>query len=322
MSSSAKMNTTKQKVGKELSKKDITYIELCQMYIRECKLNDIADVTINGYNYANKYFLRFTGKGIMCSEITQELVDDYKMELLKRLKPTTLNSYMFKISPTIKYGHRVGLIKEEILITHVREQETFKDIYTEEELKKLLVRPKNKSFSQYRNWVIINFLIATGIRSKELRELNVSNVDLDMGFINLPHTKNRKARIIPMPSSLIKIMIEYINIRGGELSEPLFCNQFGERLPRTTLQLEIKKYCLKRDVHKYSLHLFRHTFITLSVRKGMSPLQLKRITGHADFRMLNKYYQYDPSDLMDIIDEYNPLETFKKKQVIKMGKKV
>lgn len=58
MSSSAKMNTTKQKVGKELSKKDITYIELCQMYIRECKLNDIADVTINGYNYANEYFLR------------------------------------------------------------------------------------------------------------------------------------------------------------------------------------------------------------------------------------------------------------------------
>ena len=162
MSSSAKRNTTKQKVGKELSKKDITYIELCQMYIRECKLNDIADVTINGYNYANEYFLRFAGKEIMCSEITQELVDDYKMELLKRLKPTTLNSYMFKISPTIKYGHRVGLLKEEILITHVREQETFKDIYTEEELKKLLVRPKNKSFSQYRNWVIINFLIATG----------------------------------------------------------------------------------------------------------------------------------------------------------------
>ncbi len=34
-------------------------------------------------------------------------------------------------------------------------QETFKDIYTEEELKKLLVRPKNKSFLQYHNWVIL-----------------------------------------------------------------------------------------------------------------------------------------------------------------------
>ncbi len=59
------------------------------MYIRECKLNDIAEVTINGYNYANGYFLKFTGKEIMCSEITQKLVDDYKMKLLKRLKSTT-----------------------------------------------------------------------------------------------------------------------------------------------------------------------------------------------------------------------------------------
>jgi integrase/recombinase XerD len=43
----------------------------------------------------------------------------------------------------------------------------------------------------------------------------------------------------------------------------------------------------------------------------MSPLLLKRITGHSDFKMLNKYYQYNPVDLVNIVDEFNPLEQLK-----------
>lgn len=86
-----------------------------------------------------------------------------------------------------------------------------------------------------------------------------------------------------------------------------------EPLNRTTLQCSIVKYCKKRVVQKHSLHLFGHTFITLSVQKGMSPLLLKRITGNSDFKMLNKYYQYNPVDLVNIVDEFNPLEQFKAK---------
>ena len=66
------------------------------------------------------------------------------------------------------------------------------------------------------------------------------------------------------------------------------------------------------DVYKrqrYSLHLFRHTFITESVKSGMPIVFLKRITGHSSFTQLNRYYQYNPTDLVDVVDEYNPLET-------------
>lgn len=59
----------------------------------------------------------------------------------------------------------------------------------------------------------------------------------------------------------------------------------------------------------YSLHLFRHTFITESVKSGMPIVFLKRITGHSSFTQLNRYYQYNPTDLVDVVDEYNPLET-------------
>ena len=161
-------------------------------------------------------------------------------------------------------------------------------------------------------------LLGTGIRAKELRETRVKDVDIKEGVLSLNHTKNRKPRSIPLPTSLIIILTEYIRIRAGAEEEPLFCNIFGEPLPRTTLQISVIKYCKKRGVEKTSLHLFRHTFITLSVRKGISPLFLKRITGHSNLKTLDKYYSFDITDLVNIVDEYNPLEDFKSKKKITM----
>ena len=177
----------------------------------------------------------------------------------------------------------------------------------------MLERPKGDSFAEYRTWVLINVFMATGIRAKEMRELKIHNVDLANGILTLNHTKNRKARMVPIPTSLNVILNEYLRIRNGAGDEPLFCNIFGEPMERTTLQYAVKRYCERRGLKRCGLHLFRHTFITLSVRKGMSPILLKRITGHTNMKSLNNYYNFDVSDLVNIVDEYNPLEQFNAK---------
>jgi integrase/recombinase XerD len=46
----------------------------------------------------------------------------------------------------------------------------------------------------------------------------------------------------------------------------------------------------------------------------MSPILLKRITGHSNFKILENYYNCNPTDLVNVVDEYNPLEDFKKKE--------
>ena len=96
----------------------------------------------------------------------------------------------------------------------------------------------------------------------------------------------------------------------------LFCNIYGEQIQRVVLQTLVKRYSLNRGVERYGLHLYRHTFITLSVRNGMDSVMLKRITGHKTMRMLEHYYQCEPSDLVNIVDELNPLEDFKQKEKI------
>lgn len=314
MENAKKEPTIKRRKNLLISKvQNISYNELYFLYENDCKLRNISPITIKGYEFAHKYFKQFAGEELRCDDITQDLINGYILNLKDRLKPETVNSYVFKISPVIKYGIKRGYIKDNIEFTHLVEQEHVKEIYTNKELEILLKRPKGDSFSQYRTWVIINLLLATGIRAMELRELLIKNVDLTNGILTLSHTKNKKARVIPIPTSLLIILTEYLRIRAGAGEEPLFCNIYGEPMARTTLQTSVIKYCKARGVEKYSLHLFRHTFITLSVRKGMSPILLKRITGHSNLKMLNKYYNFDISDLINIVDEYNPLEDFRAK---------
>ena len=46
----------------------------------------------------------------------------------------------------------------------------------------------------------------------------------------------------------------------------------------------------------------------------MSPVMLKRITGYKSMKRLERYYAFNPTDLVNIVDEFNPLEDFKPKQ--------
>ncbi|WKY47306.1 tyrosine-type recombinase/integrase [Eubacteriaceae bacterium ES3] len=313
-------STGKKRVGNiEIEK--MTYKELVDLYEKECMRKGTSDITFKGYEYASKYFMDFAGKNVKCCDITQELVDDYVIWLAdKGIKDTSINSYQYKISPIINYGAKKGYIPNKIEFRKVIEQETTKEIYSNSELEALLKRPANKSFSNYRTWVIINTLISTGIRSKELRELKIKNVDLENNLISLDHTKNRKPRVIPISSTLFVVLNEYLKARNGLPDEPLFCNIFGEPLARTTLQASVTKYCKEHGVSKTSVHLFRHTFITLSVRKGVSPLVLKRITGHKNLTMLNHYYNFDVNDIVNIVDDINPLEDFSIKKKHDFGK--
>lgn len=226
----------------------------------------------------------------------------------------TINSYVFKISPTVKYGIEKGYIKEQIEFTHMVEQEEIKEIYSKEELEILLKKPTDNDFAEFRAWVIINTFLATGIRAGELRALTVGNINLKDDYIILNKTKNREARILPIPTTLHIVLQEWLSIRNASKEDYLFCNIYGEQMQRSVLQTAIKRYSKRRGINKYGLHLYRHTFITLSVRKGMSPLMLKRITGHKSMKMLERYYAFNPTDLVNIVDEFNPLEEFRPKQ--------
>lgn len=157
----------------------------------------MSEYTIKSYRHHTGYFSSFISEGYKCKDITLKTVEDYilYMKYEKGItNPITLNSYIRNVSPIIKFGIQRRDILQDFLMPCLKEQETFKDIYSQAELEKLLEKPNKRDFVTLRTYTIIWTLASTGIRARELRELRVNNVDLFGRGITVNQTKNKKAR--------------------------------------------------------------------------------------------------------------------------------
>lgn len=215
---------------------------------------------------------------------------------------------------------------EPFQITMVKTHKQIKETYTDYELEILLRKPKiNKTtFAEYRNWVIINYLLATGNRVATVCDLKIKDIDFGTGTIRLCRTKNRREQIIPISTTLKNILKEYLKYRKGELEDYLFCNVNGIRLSENGLKLAIFKYNKKRGVSKTSIHLFRHTFAKKWILNGGDVFRLQKILGHSSMDMVKEYVNMFNDDLKRDFDTFNPLEEFcnKKTETMKMKPKV
>jgi integrase/recombinase XerD len=140
-------------------------------------------------------------------------------------------------------------------------EKKLKETYTDTELSLLLKKPiiKKVLFSEYRNWVMVNFLIGTGVRLNSLINIKIEDLDLDSDVVKLTKTKARNQVILPLSGSLVQILKEYLNYRKGEEDSFLFCSQYGEQLTKDGTENIIQKYNHARGVNKSSIHLFRHS---------------------------------------------------------------
>ncbi len=285
----------------------ISYEQLYKEFIRNCKVRGLAEETLRSYYYQHKYFCNFINIEDV-AELTREVLEEYILymqDVQEITNSTTINSYIQNISPIIKYGMSKGLIQE-FKIPFVQEQLKLKDIYSDSELKLLLTMPKKNDFITLRDSAIIWLLATTGVRAKELRNIKINNVDLDRRVITLNVTKNNQARQLPISLNTIEVLEKYMRLRKGHSDNYLFISIYGDQVARTTLQKIVYNYNTRRGVDKVSIHLFRHTFITNAVRKGVNPLILKRITGHSSLQQLNRYYNSTADDIVNIIDDIAP----------------
>ena len=74
---------------------DIYFRELVQLYSRDCRTRGIEEVTIAGYEYACKKFLEYLQEDIRCSDLRQELFDDYQMEYAARVTSGAVSKLVF-----------------------------------------------------------------------------------------------------------------------------------------------------------------------------------------------------------------------------------
>lgn len=293
-----------------------TIKEAYAVYRKICLSRGFSNATIHYYDSTFHNFSLFFNVKDNLATLNEEVVKDYYLYLREKgLAENTIKTYISGLR-TILYAFMDEEWVSRFKVIVPKAEDTFKEIYTAEEMERLLVKPdmNSCSFAEYRNWVLVAYFIGTGQRLNSVINIKIKDVDFESETIVLKKTKGKKQSILPLPPSLVGILEEYISIRGGRDDDYLFCTQEGNQLSRDGMISAVKTHNRKRGVQKTSIHLFRHSFATNYLKNGGNIFDLKNLMLHADLHSTEKYLNTTVEDLRERSVNLNPLErTIKKK---------
>ena len=289
--------------------------EIFPRFVNAQMAKGVSDKTVLTYNRHFRSLGYHLDMTMTFNELTKEALDSMLVSLRKSgVSPNTISSYARVFRTFLKWCRAEGYT--DLSLPNIQDKETVKGSYTDEELIALLRKPaKDCDFCEYRNWVIVNFLINSGCRAGTIRNIQNRDVSLSDKRVIYRHTKTGKLQSVPLCSQMAKILSEYMSIRGGAPEDYLFCTVYGEMMSENALSCAIKKYNHKRGVSRTSIHLFRHTFARkFLVDCGGDALILQKLLGHSTLAMTKHYCAIYDTDISDNFDSFSPLAQLTKEK--------
>ncbi len=284
-----------------------TFNDLAQDFIKISKVKNLSPKTLDYYEMCRHVFNKYCGNPKL-EEINSGLITDYIFELKEHMKSVSINSRLRGIRAILNHGAKIGAIQK-IEVPMMKYTKEAKEGYSQEEMQLLLIKPNMEkcSFTEYRNWVIINYLYGTGCRLSTLINIKVQDLDLENKLVVNRHMKNRRQIVVPLPSVLIEILREYLQIRGGDGESYLFPQEYNGQFTERGIKNAVRSYNLRRGVTKTSIHYFRHTWAKNCIMNGMDIFTLQKLGGWNSLDMVKNYVNLYNVDVIKY-DELNPLE--------------
>lgn len=299
-----------------------TFLDGFQRFLKYCEVKNLREKTIKNYKENFGRFFTYIEESTSYQyiyELTQYDIDNFVLYLKGfGMRDTSVNTYLIGLRTVLNFWiDQQQCLRLKVKLCKVDKQA--KTTYSDEELYKLLRKPNilKCDFSTFRNWVIINFFLATGVRVSTLIHLKIEDIDFNFDRILLRYTKNRKSMTIPMSGQLKHVLEEYMKYRKGKPSEYLFCNMYGEQMTLDAVTHAIAGFNRSRGVNRSSLHAFRHTFAKKCVMNGVNVFVLQRLMGHSDITVTKEYIELYAEDLAYNIEKYNPLDTLGNQKMVR-----
>lgn len=145
--------------------------------------------------------------------------------------------------------------------------------------------------------MLLLFLLAleTAMRMREIYTLTTDQIDTDRRTIFLDKTKNGDKRQVPLSSVALELLKD---LPTGWLLPDLYAGEGTLENATNRTSKRFKYYCTALGIDDLNFHDTRHeATCRLYERTTLSDLQIAKITGHKDPRMLMRYANLRASDL-------------------------
>ena len=183
-------------------------------------------------------------------------------------------------------------------------------VLTGQEVDLLLSQPSENSAKELRDRAMLELLYATGMRVTELINLNVQDVNTEIGYVRC--IGEREPRMIPIYDSACKVLRKYIDlvrniIAADDGETALFLNLTGKRISRQGFWKIMKGYADAAGINKdITPQTLRHSFALHLLENGADLKMIQTMMGHADISSTQIYNELIRSKVHRTYTMYHP----------------
>ena len=279
------------------------------------KVKQASSNTVSSYLRDIRQFAEWLRdrEGTAVVDATQLNISDYLANLegegrsgatVSRSLASLKNFYAYLVSSGF-------LEKTPVVDIHVdRGEKKLPQILTGREIELLLAQPACVDPKGFRDKAMLEVMYATGIRVSELIELDVDDVNLDLGIIKCSGTK--KSRAIPLYPGALRALTVYLrDIRDTMIAvsdeKALFVNINGARMSRQGFWKILKHYQASAHIEKeITPHTLRHSFAVHLLENGADLGSLQELMGHSDISSTQMYTHMVNQKLKSVYEKCHP----------------
>lgn len=246
-------------------------------------------------------------------EITQTNLNSYVLYLEKNnFTPATVSRNIASIKAFYHFLFKERMVKEDVAegLHAPKIEKRMPEVMTMDQVARLLEQPSGDSPKELRDKAMLELLYATGIRVSELISLNVTDVNLQMGFLICRDSS--KERVIPFGNKARMALIAYMeSARGAMIQEYdekiLFVNCSGQAMSRQGFWKLVKCYAKKAGIEaEITPHTLRHSFAAHLVENGADLRSVQEMLGHSDISTTQIYANLNHNRIREVYAKAHP----------------
>ena len=253
-------------------------------------------------------------EGITVLTATQLNISSYLDYLQQQGKSSaTISRTLASLKNFYQYAVTTGFLERTPITSDIhvnRGEKKLPQILTGREVELLLSQPSSTDPKGLRDKAMLEVMYATGMRVTELIDLNIDDLNLELGIVKCRSSK--KDRSIPLYPAALKAVAVYVReVRMGMISEPteraLFVNIGGARMSRQGFWKILKQYQTKAGIQKeITPHTLRHSFAVHLLENGADLGSLQELMGHSDISSTQMYTHMINQKLKSVYDKCHP----------------
>jgi integrase/recombinase XerC len=161
-----------------------------------------------------------------------------------------------------------------------------------------------------RDQAMMELIYSSGLRLAEIAALNVVDLDLQNGLVDVKKGKGSKQRLMPIGGKASEAIRRWLRSRTLLLKAEeaaLFISKRGSRISHRAIQQRVAFWAKKQglDQHVYP-HRLRHAFASHLLESSGDIRAVQELLGHTNISTTQVYTHLDFQHLAEVYDQAHP----------------